>query len=153
MKNQTFSPTLIRILLLLVICALTPFSTASGNNTDPVKTLAVFVNGHQVPTGRDSLEITAKGFLTLSTLTPEYDKSEHAKFKVVVRSTKSVSNLPIMMLDKRIEDGKEFEIIDLQLILMKANVGDTILIIPVDKESKFGNSKTPFELHVVGDRC
>lgn len=154
MKNYSFLPVTIKnICLLSAFFLFIPATESSGRDNDPAKTLAIFVNGHQLPTWRDSIEVTAKGSLTLSTLTPEYTQSEKAKFRVVIRSTIYTDNMPLIVFDKRFEDGKEFETIDLETLLLKTKAGDSILIIPVDENSKFENSKEPFVVHLVADKC
>jgi hypothetical protein len=126
---------------------------AFGHKHFTTEPIGVFLNGKQINLVKDSLEITAKGKMSLSTLSPEYKNGERVKFRIVVRHTTYNGSIPFLSYDIRYRDGEEFLEVEIEKILNTATVGDVILIIPV-KDPKFENSKQPFEIYVTAeDRC
>jgi hypothetical protein len=115
--------------------------------------VGVFLNGRQVNLSKDSLQITTTGSLSLSALYPAYKDAEKVRFKVVIRHFTYAGELLLLTLDERYMDGKEFDSVDVESILSKAKVGDQILIIPSDKDGKFENTREPFVLNIISDRC
>ncbi|HYC85619.1 MAG TPA: hypothetical protein VEB86_10370 [Chryseosolibacter sp.] len=135
------------IILSVVFIAAPRITRAAG---DPV---GVFLNGYQINASKDSLEITAKGVMSLSSLVGPYANAEKVRFQIVIRHRLGSGDFTVLTFDERFNDGEEFETIDIEKVLIKATVGDQLLIIPADKNGKFENTKEPFVLRVVGDRC
>lgn len=114
--------------------------------------LAVYVDGKMINLANDSIEVATKGILSLGNLT---QKKEILSFRVVIRHNTYVQNLPFLLttLDERYNDGEVFKSIEIEKILHKAKPGDEIIIVPVDENSTYENSRKPFHLNVVGGGC
>jgi hypothetical protein len=137
----------------LVIFLFISFQVAPASTPLHKEPIGVFLNGKQINFFKDSLEITAKGKLSLSTLAPTYEGGEKLKFIVVIRHREFSATLPLLSFDERYNDGEEFNIIDIEKVLLKTKVGDQLLILPSDKDGKYDNTKEPFVINITGDRC
>lgn len=153
MKNRVFSTTANFALTMFILSITSIACFGRGMENGGKEPIGVFLNGKQINIVKDSVEITATGTLSLSTLSPEYENGEKVKFRVVIRRTTYNGAFPILTYDIRFQDGEEFTLVEVEKILLKAKIGDEILIIPVDADQRFENTREPFHLFVGGDRC
>lgn len=159
MKNyKTFSLEIVRkasmLIVILSLFQIVPSKAKSIlDDKNPGKELlAVYVDGKMINLANDSIEVATKGILSLGNLT---QKKEILSFRVVIRHNTYVQNLPFLLttLDERYNDGEVFKSIEIEKILHKAKPGDEIIIVPVDENSTYENSRKPFRLNVVGGGC
>jgi hypothetical protein len=159
--NHNLSKAAALVTILITFCV---SGTATAFSSDPGKTpLGLFINGRTLKAPTDSLDINTSGALVLHAANNAAGErlifiddnlpSGAVSFKVVIRHRMQMANMPTTMYDERFEDGKEFTRIEIQSILKKAKVGDQLLIIPVDKNNTYENSKSPLIIEVINGGC
>jgi len=143
-KNHSF------LLFLLLIGS--SVSTAADPG-DTKKSVGVFINGKRLRIERDSLSITAKGTLTLHSLTGESPKEERIKFKVWILHRIYAGKTLLFPWKEEYKNGETSDTVDLSKILLKTKAGDQFIIIPLDTESNHENLQEQFQIIVTGDKC
>jgi hypothetical protein len=136
-------------------------SSVSMGNTDPRKVpgkeqIAIFLNFknyRRVVLNKDSLEVSIKGTLLLGTLSHELKKTGAVNFWIVIRHRMDLGGIMVNKGDERYNDGEIFSSIEIEKILSKAKPGDQIIIVPVDKDSQYENTKTHFQINVIFGGC
>jgi hypothetical protein len=140
------------ILLPSLLVLIVSFETAASDPkaSDPVK-VGIYIDGRSFDAIKDSVLISAKGPLMLGYLDPVTGDKTYRKFRVVIRRTTHAGFLPVLTYAIRYNDGEVIETIDIEKILQKTQVGDEILLVPVEKLAP--GTCTFLNIVVAGDNC
>jgi hypothetical protein len=120
--------------------------------SDPKDKVGIYIDGRSFDAQKDSVLISAKGPLMFGLLDPVTGEKTYKKFRVVIRKTTRAAFMPTLTYDLRYNDGEVLETIDIQKILLKTQVGDQILIVPVEKNAP-GTCNALLHIVVAGDNC
>jgi hypothetical protein len=123
--------------------------------TEPVTDSKVYVDGRTF-FAVNGLDLSAKGQLMVGRIDPVTGEKQTRKFMIVIKRTFLTGNFS-MVSDIRYNDGEVFETIDINKVLAKAEIGDEILVIPVDDEkgkaAKITGCIGPMKIKVRQDQC
>lgn len=146
--------------LLMTVLFLFTFSVSmAGNREEPrpkKEPIAMFLNTKHnkfLLLNKDSIDVSTKGTLLLGTLSDEFQKRSGVNFWVVIRHRADLGGVMINTGDERYNDGEVFNSIEVEKVVAKAKAGDQIIIVPVDKNSEYENSKTHFMINIRFNGC
>lgn len=125
------------------ILGATMLAPASPVPAMPDASPGIYIDGHLLDPHRDSLVVTAKGTMKLTSAEGKM------KFRLVLRHRTIAQGMPILQIDERYLDFKELDEVNVDDILGKMKPGDQLLLLPV---TETGTAETII-LNIAPDRC